>query len=288
MNPDGTAELVQKESMDVTVPEKVLPVVVTPDVTQGSMSGDPTMFNVLKNDHGPIGKTLELIDAKVTSGEAEINYTTSGEVTVIPSSEFLDSIAPGETKTIAVSYTAGLISAPTARSVSARTVVASRSIVTNTPELPKSTLSVKYTRPALIDATASFPTASVTKDVGQTYSQVLVTNSKGKITYSSGNTAIATVDTSGKVTFVAPGSTVITASQLADGKYKATTASYTVNAVFIDPTPGTPFRNIEGKTYTYTDTGELNGVFIGDLVLDVSINPDYTYEMTGMPTETSP
>ena len=98
----------------------------------------------------------------------------------------------------------------------------------------------------------------MTKDVGQTYSQALVTNSTGTITYSSGNTAIATVDASGTVSFIAPGSTLITASQLADGKYKAATASYTVNAVFVDPTPGTPFRNIEGKTYTYTDTGELN------------------------------
>ena len=70
-----------------------------------------------------------------------------------------------------------------------------------------------------------------------------MTNSTGTITYSSGNTAIATVDASGMVSFIAPGSTVITASQLADGKYKAATASYVVNGVALNlsgPTLSTP------------------------------------------------
>lgn len=64
-----------------------------------------------------------------------------------------------------------------------------------------------------------------------------MTNSTGTITYSSGNTAIATVDANGMVSFIAPGSTVITASQLADGKYRAATASYTVNVIDVYPAP---------------------------------------------------
>lgn len=86
----------------------------------------------------------------------------------------------------------------------------------------------------------------MTKDVGQTYSQALVTNSTGTITYSSGNTAIATVDANGMVSFIAPGSTVITASQLADGKYKAATASYSITVNALDPAPiaGGAFANL--------------------------------------------
>lgn len=239
-NPDGTAELVQKELMNVTVPEKVLPIVVTPDIVQGSISGDPTMVNVLANDQAPSGKSLQLVDAEVTNGKAEISYTSDGQVTVTPSAEFLESIAPGETKTISISYAAEVAASPVARALS-KTLAFARSIVTGTPLPSKCTLSIEYKRPALITPTVSFPTASVTKDVGQTYTQVLVTNSTGKISYSSGNTSIASVDANGKVTFRAPGSTVITANQSADGKYKQTTAKYTitVKAVEVYPAPVT-------------------------------------------------
>lgn len=210
--------------MDVTVPEEPLPT-LNPDVVTGSITGSPTVVNVLSNDQAPDGKTLQLIDAKLTSGEGQVTFNTSGDVTFTPSANMIAGMAPGESKTVTVSY---MVIATSSSSIA-------RSASFVPPKVSMSTLSVEYTRPALIDATVSFPTSSVTKDVGQTYSQALVTNSTGTITYSSGNTAIATVDArSGIVSFNAPGSTVIIANQPADGKYKAATASYVVNGVALN------------------------------------------------------
>ena len=105
MNPDGTAELVQKESMQVTVPEEPLPV-LTPDVATGSITGSATMVNVLANDQAPDGKTLRLTNAKITSGEGEVSFQSSGEVTVTPSPDMIANMAPGETRTLVVTYSA--------------------------------------------------------------------------------------------------------------------------------------------------------------------------------------
>lgn len=55
------------------------------------------------------------------------------------------------------------------------------------------------------------------------------TGSKGTISYSSGNTAVATIDAnSGAVTLVGAGSTVITANLSADANYQAATTTYTL------------------------------------------------------------
>ena len=105
MNPDGTAELVQKESMQVTVPEEPLPV-LTPDVVTGSITGSATMVNVLANDQAPDGKTLRLTDAKITSGEGQVSFTPTGDVTVTPSADLIASMAPGESITLVVTYSA--------------------------------------------------------------------------------------------------------------------------------------------------------------------------------------
>ena len=229
--------------MDVTVPEEPLPT-LNPDVVTGSITGSPTVVNVLSNDQAPDGKTLQLIDAKLTSGEGQVTFNTSGDVTFTPSANMIAGMAPGESKTVTVSY---MVMATSSSSIA-------RSASFVPPKVSMSTLSVEYTRPALIDATVSFPTSSVTKDVGQTYSQVLVTNSTGTITYSSGNTTIATVDANGTVSFNAPGSTVIIANQPADGKYKATTASYTITVNALDPAPiaGGAFASL-GDITTYDD-----------------------------------
>ena len=67
----------------------------------------------------------------------------------------------------------------------------------------------------------------------QTFSSQTVTAVKGytgKITYSSSNTGVATVDSqSGEVTLIKPGTTTIRASGAAVGVYTASTASYTIN-----------------------------------------------------------
>lgn len=64
-------------------------------------------------------------------------------------------------------------------------------------------------------------------DVGSTISIGATTNSSATITYESANTSIATVDDSGVITGVAAGSTTITCSVAASGKYLA--ASKVIN-----------------------------------------------------------
>nr|WP_322623896.1 YDG domain-containing protein [uncultured Flavobacterium sp.] len=61
------------------------------------------------------------------------------------------------------------------------------------------------------------------------FTQTITSNSPGAITYSSGTTSVATVNSStGAVTIVAPGTSIITASQAASGSYCAATATYTL------------------------------------------------------------
>jgi hypothetical protein len=63
------------------------------------------------------------------------------------------------------------------------------------------------------------------------------TSSTGAITYSSATPAVASVDAStGLVTLLTAGSTIITASQVADATYCANTATYTLNVAPTTPT----------------------------------------------------
>ena len=75
----------------------------------------------------------------------------------------------------------------------------------------------------------SFANSSKTLQVGETFTQTVTTDSDGAVTYSSGNTAVATVDSStGLVTAIAEGSTTITADIAATSNYTQGSASYTV------------------------------------------------------------
>ena len=81
------------------------------------------------------------------------------------------------------------------------------------------------------DITFSTPT-SVSKSYGDAKftNTAGSSNSAGAITYSSGNTSVATVDAStGEVTIVSAGSSVITATIAADGDYNSGLSTYTVN-----------------------------------------------------------
>ena len=91
-----------------------------------------------------------------------------------------------------------------------------------------------------IETTASFASESKTVSVGNTVNNALTTNSPGEKTYSSSNTAIATVDANtGVVTGVAEGEATISVAITASGRYTAGNASYivTVTAASGDTTP---------------------------------------------------
>ncbi|MBR4757919.1 MAG: Ig-like domain-containing protein, partial [Bacteroidaceae bacterium] len=81
-----------------------------------------------------------------------------------------------------------------------------------------------------VTTTASFTTASKTLQVGGTFTQTVTTNNnEGEVTYSSDNTAVATVDSStGLVTAIAEGTTTITATIAATNNYTQGSASYEV------------------------------------------------------------
>ncbi len=117
-----------------------------------------------------------------------------------------------------------------------------------------------YHRAAAIvqtDGTASFENSNVTLTVGDVQGQVVHTNSNGEVTYSSNNTAVATVDaTTGAVTAIKYGTATITANVAANKRYTAASASYTVtvNRATATITSVDNFTVKVGKTYTLDAT----------------------------------
>ena len=71
-----------------------------------------------------------------------------------------------------------------------------------------------------VDPTITFANSTVSMTVGDTYTQIVSTNSNGAISYSSSNPSVATVSNS---------TTTITASVSATSSYNAASASYTIN-----------------------------------------------------------
>lgn len=90
--------------------------------------------------------------------------------------------------------------------------------------------------PTLDDAGLSFPEASYTVNVGETFTAPELTKTTdAAATYESSNTGVATVDaSSGAITIVGVGTTTITATTPETDVYKAGNASYTLKVV--DPT----------------------------------------------------
>lgn len=76
---------------------------------------------------------------------------------------------------------------------------------------------------------ASFEVANKVLSVGDTYTQVVTTNSNGNVTYASSNPSVATVDeSSGMVTAVANGDVIITATIAPTATFNALSAEYTI------------------------------------------------------------
>lgn len=80
------------------------------------------------------------------------------------------------------------------------------------------------------EAGLSFPASSYTVALGETFTAPVLTKATtADVTYTSSNEAVATVDkTTGDVTLVGVGTTVITANAEANTEYRAGTASYTL------------------------------------------------------------
>ena len=101
------------------------------------------------------------------------------------------------------------------------------------------------------DATLAF--ANVTKTFGDAAFTVTPTtdDSKGAITFTSGNTNVITVGSDGKLSIVAAGEATITASQAANGNYAATSTTFTVTV------------NPNGISANGTGTGDgINGQIV--------------------------
>ena len=79
---------------------------------------------------------------------------------------------------------------------------------------------------ASMDQSVSFFSYDVTMTARDTIWLTASAQGTGKITYSSGDTSIATVAENGQVTGIAAGTTVITATVAADSVYKSATGSY--------------------------------------------------------------
>ncbi len=89
------------------------------------------------------------------------------------------------------------------------------------------------TPPEPVDPTIGFANSSVSLTVGDTYTQTPTYSGDGSISYTSSNTAVATVNpTSGEITAVGVGATTITATSTQTAAYNSATATYmvTVNA----------------------------------------------------------
>ena len=83
--------------------------------------------------------------------------------------------------------------------------------------------------PSLSSRNLAFSAATATATVGEAFTAPVLSGVTDGVTYSSSNTAVATVDEStGAVTIVAAGTTTITASAPATAEYKAGEASYTL------------------------------------------------------------
>jgi hypothetical protein len=100
--------------------------------------------------------------------------------------------------------------------------------------------------------TTSFASATVTKNVGDpNFTNAFTTNSAGAVTYTSSNTAAATINSSSGLVTVgsSTGTTTITASQAANATYCAATTTYTltVNPSVVTNITGGGGVNIVGK-----------------------------------------
>ena len=113
---------------------------------------------------------------------------------------------------------------------------------------------------SLIEQSLTFASAgTATLNVGDDYSNPASGQGSGALSYSSSNTAVATVSAGGLVHAVAAGATRITASIAADAQYASATASYDVTVAATGSSAnrapsigGTPPLGLADRAFTFT------------------------------------
>ena len=129
----------------------------------------------------------------------------------------------------------------------------------------------------------AYGTAAVAKNVGDAaFTNTLTNPNSLTVTYSSSETGVATVNaTSGMVTIVGAGSTVITATWAGDATYCSGTATYTLT-VSSGCTPQSLSKVSATKGTSGTVTGYNDGQYAGDAVVNLYSKSPQSASLSGV------
>ncbi len=119
------------------------------------------------------------------------------------------------------------------------------------------------------------PTLDLEAYLGQSFDAPKVEGAMTSVTYTSSNTEVATVDaTTGDVTLVGPGSTVITATAVADNTYKSGSASYNLTVI----EPGiVGLKALQEKLLSYDKATDFTAEVTDAIVTSISDNGLHFY-----------
>jgi len=138
--------------------------------------------------------------------------------------------------------------------------------------LDESEYSGSSTKSTLIDPELAWSSSSCEAQMGSENSFPTLTNKYGvNVKYSSSNTGVATISSSGSVSLIAAGTTIITASSDEDGTYEDASVSYSLKVSVADsasdgqeeedsePTQGSVPEGDDGEgTFTFSSTGDTS------------------------------
>ena len=121
------------------------------------------------------------------------------------------------------------------------------------------------------DQILSFSAETVSANFGEEFTEPVLNGAKTTVSYSSSNTAVATVAADGAVTLVAPGETVITATVAETSEYFAGSASYKLmvtdaSTLYVFATP---------KSSSNTAYANVYDVAVGDITWSVPGNQNW-------------
>ena len=197
----------------------------------GTTLTDPTLSFASSSVSVTAGSTVT--NKATTNSTATVTYSSSDtSVATVSSSGVITGVAAG-TCTITASVAA-----------------------TSTYNAKSVTCSVTVNRAT---QTVSFTNSSASTTVGHTVTNTASTTGNGSITYSSSNTSVATVSSTGVVTGVAAGTATITATAAQTTTYSQATATYTVTV-----TPKTLL------TATVSFSNPTTSVYVGNNVTNVA------------------